>query len=304
MQKDTRHTSEESGLNRSISKEEIHKIARITFSSRVYWNPIRMPVLISLLLLSLSLSLFPPFSRVLGHDGYLHKPCIRIYDKAHELYVDVDWYRRFTPAQVTAIQQAVAEGKTPQTIEPTPTQAPAPLSSTSALKRRLHSTPAAAASADLAFPKRPGGLDIPADWTAESGQSLLCNEEGIDGGDPGGCRIEEWVLPLRTFSEFPSYYGIEALMPNMPEKNLAAMYGDDWMVPHQKGYKVVVCSWFPTGQFTFLLLILVTLIGPIGLYLAVDHVRTYGFTLSRSVQYQRLKQKDVAMEQRGMIGRF
>jgi hypothetical protein len=38
-------------------------------------------------------------SPILGHDGYLHKACGRIYDADKTYYVDLDWTKTFTYEQ-------------------------------------------------------------------------------------------------------------------------------------------------------------------------------------------------------------
>jgi hypothetical protein len=39
-------------------------------------------------------------NRILGYDGYLHYPCVRIYDKNMEYFIDIYWYRRIPAKQV------------------------------------------------------------------------------------------------------------------------------------------------------------------------------------------------------------
>lgn len=202
-------------------------------------------------------------SRFLGHDGFLHKPCFRVYDKAHDLYVDIDWYRTYTSEQVQAIQ-AVANGEAQLDDE--------------AIKKVLPD--------GFIMPKRAGGLDLPREWYDDTSKSVLCNEEGIDGGDPGGCRLAEWMLPLKPFT-FPKY-DLATLVPQVPEKNLEAMYGSDWMVPHGKGYKAIVCSWFPVSGFAITILLLLTLILPSLIFIATQHIQKYGFRMPSSAPVYQL----------------
>lgn len=165
-------------------------------------------------------------NKLLGYSPYLHKSCLRIYDANEEVYIDFDWYATYTPRQALATQVAVAmrDGTRPP-VPPEEVEGvdvPKPL------------------------PTRPGGLAMPAGYDPRlSSETILCNEEALsDDGDPGACRLERDMLPLGEAMMRP---GLRVKVPADPEASLVAMYGPDWRVPHGKGYKRLMCSWFPRG---------------------------------------------------------
>src|SRR4051794_35861511 len=45
-------------------------------------------------------------SPVTGADGFMHKPCFRVYDKDRKhLYIDIDWFREYSAEEVEALRQ-------------------------------------------------------------------------------------------------------------------------------------------------------------------------------------------------------
>ena len=142
-------------------------------------------------------------SFVFGYGGYLHKPCVRIYDPATLLYVDVDWHQRLSAAQLPS--------------------SPQPSSST------------APANAPASSPY--GSVYLPRAYQPRDGD-VWCNEEGFNGNDPGGCRRDSALFPLRSLS----FYGVEMKVPADTVQVLRDMYGDSWRQPRPKGYKMLVCK--------------------------------------------------------------
>lgn len=173
-----------------------------------------LSVSLGLLLIS---SIHCPFlsrsiSALLGHDGYLHKPCIRVYDQQMKYYIDMDTYYTFSYGEI-------------------------------------HEKNREQLSAGLSH------IDIPSNYTQQDG-NILCNDEGFkaDSEDPGGCRLESWLLPTQELSFPDSSHTMH--IPAQPEMNLQAMYGQDWRIPRPKGYKILVCSYWPDSTVSLVLSIL------------------------------------------------
>lgn len=92
-------------------------------------------------------------------------------------------------------------------------------------------------------------LSLPAGYK-ESDGDVVCNLEGWDQTDPGGCRLLKWILPLQRMK----VKDINTYAPANIEANLVAMYGPNWRIPRQKGYKILLCGWFPQSTIAFVLL--------------------------------------------------
>ena len=137
--------------------------------------------------------------------GYLHKPCVRIYDPATLYYVDVDWHQRLSAAQLPS-------------LAPAPPRRPRAAQRARGLSLRHACTCRA--------PTRPVEGDV---W---------CNEEGFNGNDPGGCRRHRALFPLSSVQ----LYGVEMKVPADSAEVLRDMYGDSWRQPRPKGYKVLFCG--------------------------------------------------------------
>ena len=142
-------------------------------------------------------------SFVFGYGGYLHKPCVRIYDPDTLYYVDVDWHQRLSASQLPNSPQLASS--------------PAPAN-----------TPAVSPYGSVYLPRayQPSEGDV---W---------CNEEGFNGNDPGGCRRDTALFPLSSLS----LYGVEMKVPADTVQVLRDMYGDSWHQPRPKGYKMLVCK--------------------------------------------------------------
>ena len=143
-------------------------------------------------------------SFIFGYAGYLHKPCVRIYDPRTLYYVDVDWHTRLSAALLPSSPQP-ATSTAPANV---PTQSPY------------------------------GTVYLPRAYAPAQGD-VWCNEEGFNGNDPGGCRRDADVFPLTTLD----MYGAAMKVPAKSSELLRDMYGDSWREPRAKGYKVLVCAW-------------------------------------------------------------
>ena len=142
-------------------------------------------------------------SFVFGYGGYLHKPCVRIYDPDTLYYVDVDWHQRLSASQLPESPQLASS--------------PAPAN-----------TPASSPYGMVYLPRayQPSDGDV---W---------CNEEGFNGNDPGGCRRDTALFPLTTVQ----LYGVDMKVPADAVQVLRDMYGDSWRQPRPKGYKMLFCK--------------------------------------------------------------
>ena len=143
-------------------------------------------------------------SFIFGYGGFLHKPCVRIYDPDTLYYIDVDWHQRLSSTML------------PPSPLPVDTSEPA--------------------NQPIASPYGP--VYLPRGYTPEDGD-VWCNEEGFNGNDPGGCRRDSAVFPLSSLV----MYGVEMKVPAHSEEVLRDLYGDSWREPRAKGYKLVVCTW-------------------------------------------------------------
>ena len=148
-------------------------------------------------------------SFLFGYGGYLHKPCVRIYDPRTLYYVDVDWHQRLQASMLPA--------------SPLPPDYPL------------------AASTPSASPY--GSVYLPRAYTPADGD-LWCNEEGFNGNDPGGCRRDSAIFPLSRLQ----MYGVEMKAPARSEELLRDMYGDSWRQPVAKGYKLLFCALMSDGE--------------------------------------------------------
>lgn len=106
-------------------------------------------------------------------------------------------------------------------------------------------------------------FDLPAGYK-ESDGDVLCNVEAWEHGTSGGCRLASWIFPLQPIDVL----GVAQWVAAKPEENLRAMYGDDWMVPQPKGYKILLCTWMPTTLLPFLCLWLLLSALPFAVYRA------------------------------------
>ena len=141
-------------------------------------------------------------SFVFGYGGYLHKPCVRIYDPHTLYYVDVDWHQR------------LAADMLPNSSQPATSPTPANIPTASPY----------------------GSVYLPRAYQPADGD-VWCNEEGFNGNDPGGCRRHRALFPLATLP----LYGVDMKVPADSVQVLRDMYGDGWRQPRPKGYKLLVC---------------------------------------------------------------
>jgi hypothetical protein len=106
--------------------------------------------------------------------------------------------------------------------------------------------------------KHPTKLYLPQGYHPESGDSLICNFDGFDSQEAGGCRVESAMFPLRSLS----FYGIPVQVPQKPELVLEMLYGTDWRVPKTKGYKFV-CRVLPTTTILNLIFLISFLVAAV-----------------------------------------
>lgn len=147
---------------------------------------------------------------VLGYDGYLHSPCIRIYDAEQLYYIDVYWYRHVTPIQVMEMR----EKKQHINTEWTPDQE-------QRVQDSLISSTGTGTSTSEEF-------------------DLVCNDDAYETLTPGGCRPYAGTFPLATIP----FLEASLPVPASPSAHLNAIYGTGWMIPQGKGYKRV-CGLLP-----------------------------------------------------------
>ena len=92
---------------------------------------------------------------------------------------------------------------------------------------------------------------LPPGYTEEDGD-VLCNLEAWEESSPsGGCKLARWIFPLQP----RSLLGLPQWVPADSPAALTVMYGEDWMVPRPKGYKMLMCGWMPTSAWKFMLLL-------------------------------------------------
>jgi hypothetical protein len=140
------------------------------------------------------------FNPVLGSDGYLNKPCVRVYDDKMQYYVDIDWQTRILAEEVEMYSKK---------------------------------------------------LYLTEDYDPNKGDDVWCNLEGFDNGDPGGCRADSALFPLRTMQ----FHGITVNVPQNSELVLFWLYGPNWRIPKAKGYKFL-CFILPSHHVLWWILFL------------------------------------------------
>lgn len=144
---------------------------------------------------------------VLGYDGWLHMPCIRIYDLNKYYYLDLYWYKIIPSDRV-----------------------------------------------------KQENVFLPSNYQIGDSEDLMCNLEGYDNNESGGCKRFSDIFPLRSIE----FLGQQMLIPNNTDNCLQEMYGMDWRVPRPKGYKMVVCNFKPSPIYSYMLFAATTL--PLILY--------------------------------------